>query len=223
MCQHAAMDELIRPGERIETWLREQRCTSALSALHPPASEEAIQSLQNAIAYPLHPHLVQWLRIHDGAHEHGAPVWPGGYVPYGVEGLKGGPRQTADMLEEFHDQFTEEEIQDMGLAPWADPLWLPIAGTNTGESLVIDHRPGDTYGTILEIDYALDFWGDVRWKNLGEMIRLMAESLKSGVPMPYSRHYSRVPQLDEGPPRHLNWKLEHHDPGAGLVGARYGR
>ncbi|MER5991461.1 SMI1/KNR4 family protein [Streptomyces viridosporus] len=201
------MDDLIHAWERIETWLREHQCTSTLSELHPPASEEALQSLQDAIPYPLHPHLVQWLRIHDG---YNAPIWPpGGFIPYGTESLKGGPGAMADMLEEFHDQFTEEEVQDLGLTPWADPLWLPIAGTNTGESLLIDHRPGDTYGAVLEIDYDLDFWGEVRWKSLGEMIRLMAESLEAGSAMPYSREYSLVPQVDGEPSaRYLNWKLE---------------
>ncbi|MEV4683128.1 SMI1/KNR4 family protein [Streptomyces kurssanovii] len=201
------MDDLIRPWERVETWLREHQCTGALSALRPPASEEAVQSLQDAVPYPLHPHLVQWLGLHDGG---SAPVWPsGGFVPYGTESLKCGPGAMADMLEEFHDQFTEEEIQDLGLTPWAHPFWLPIAGTNTGESLLIDHRPGDTYGAVLEIDYDLDFWGEVRWKNLGEMIRLMAESLEAGSPLPYSREYSLVRQLDGEPAaRRLAWKLE---------------
>jgi hypothetical protein len=34
------------------------------------------------------------------------------------------------------------------------------------------------------------------------------EVLESGSPMPYLRQYARVPQLDEGPPSCLNWKLE---------------
>ncbi|MFJ9675738.1 hypothetical protein ACIRP5_33710 [Streptomyces sp. NPDC101221] len=35
----------------------------------------------------------------------------------------------------------------------------------------------------------------------------MAESLESGLPMPYSDQYVRVPRLDEGPPRSLDWRL----------------
>ncbi|MDQ1010044.1 cell wall assembly regulator SMI1 [Streptomyces sp. V4I23] len=201
------MDDLIRAWERIETWLGEHQCTSALSELHPPASEEAIQSLRDAIPYPLHPHLVQWLGIHDGAPLYDAPIWPGGYVPYGIDGLEGGPEYMEEMLEEFNEQRDEDPAHWI-LDPWADPLWLPIAGTNTGESLLIDHRPGDTYGNIIEIDYEGNEVTAVRWKNLGEMIGLMAESLESGSPMPYSRRYALVPQLDEGPPRHLTWKLE---------------
>lgn len=151
--------------ERIEAWLREHQCTSALSSLHPPASEEAVQSLQDAVAYPLHPDLLQWLSVHGGAPLCRAPVW-------------------------------------------ADPLWLPVAGTHTGESLLIDHRPGDTYGSVIEIDYEGNEVTAVRWRSLGEMVRLMAESLESGLPMPYSHQYVRVPRLDEGPPRSLDWKLE---------------
>lgn len=206
VCQDALVDDLIRAWERIETWLREHQCTSVLSDLHPPASEEAIKSLQDVVPYPLHTHLVAWLGIHGGAPMYGAPIWPGGFVPYDVEALKGGPDYMGEMLEEFHDQFGEDP-EEWAMGPWADPLWLPIAGTNTGESLLIDHRPGDTYGNIIEIDYESDEVTAVRWKSLGEMIRLMANSLEAGTPMPYSRRSSRVPQLEEGPPRHLTWVL----------------
>ncbi|MER6999067.1 SMI1/KNR4 family protein [Streptomyces sp. NPDC000410] len=200
-------DDLLHAWARVETWLREHRCTSALSALRPPADEEVVRSLQNAIPYPLHPHLVQWLGIHGGVPVQAAPIWPGGYVPYGVEALKGGPEYMEEMLEEFVEQ-RDENPEYWILDPWADPLWLPIAGTNTGESLLIDHRPGDTYGSVIEIDHESNEVTAVRWKSLGEMIRLMAESLESGSPMPYSREYALVPHLDEGPPRYLDWKLE---------------
>ncbi|MGE6836130.1 SMI1/KNR4 family protein [Streptomyces niveus] len=201
------MDDLSGAWERIETWLREHRFTVASSELHPAVSEEAVQALQDAIPYPLHPHLVQWLRIHGGTPMYDAPIWPGGHVPYDVEALKGGPDYMREMLEEFHDEFGADP-EEWAMSPWADPLWLPIAGTNTGESLLIDHRPGATYGNIIEIDYESDEVTAVRWKSLGEMIRLMAQSLETGSPMPYSRRYSRVPQRHEGPPCHLTWVLE---------------
>ncbi|WP_405801572.1 SMI1/KNR4 family protein [Streptomyces sp. NBC_01506] len=205
------MDDLSRAWERIEAWLRGHQCTSALSELPPASSEEAVQVLQDAIPYPLHPHLVQWLRIHGGAPMNDAPmndapVWPGGHVPYDVEALKRGPDYMREMLEEFHDEFGEDP-EEWVMSPWADPLWLPVAGTHTGESLLVDHRPGDTYGNIIEIDYESNEVTAVRWKSLGEMIRLMAQSLETGTPVPYSHRYSRVPQLNEGPPSHLTWVL----------------
>ena len=100
------MTDLIRAWERVETWLRRHQCTSALSALCPPASDKAVQSLQDAIPYPLHPHLVQWLKIHGGAPLYDAPVWPGGFVPYDVEALQGGPAYMVEMLEEFEEAVT---------------------------------------------------------------------------------------------------------------------
>lgn len=207
MCHDAAMTDLIRAWERIEAWLREHQCTSALSSLHPPASEEAAQWLQDALAYPLHPDLLQWLRIHGGAPLYRAPVWPGGHVPYDVDVLAGGPEYMEEMLEEFSEQRAEDP-EHWAQDPWADPLWLPVAGTNTGESLLVDHRPGDTYGSVIEVDYEGNEVTAVRWRSLGEMVRLMADSLESGLPMPYSDQYVRVPRLDEGPPRSLDWKLE---------------
>lgn len=55
------MDDLTHAWERIETRLRHHRCTSALPELRPPAPEEAVQTLQDAIPYPLHPHPAQRL------------------------------------------------------------------------------------------------------------------------------------------------------------------
>lgn len=173
------MNDLIRAWERVETWLRAHERAGALAALRPPASEEAVRSLQDAVPYPLHPHLLAWLAIHGGAPMYDAPVWPGGHVPYDVEALKGGPAYMAEMLEEFHDQFGEDPAH-WAMYPWADPLWLPVAGTHTGESLVVDHRPGDTYGNVIEIDYESNEVTAVRWKSLGEMIVLMADSLETG-------------------------------------------
>lgn len=201
------MDDLVRNWTRVENWHRQHRCAGTLLELHPPASEEAVQSLRRVIPHPLHPHLVQWLGIHAGAPLYDAPVWPGGHVPYDLETLMAGPAYMAEMLEEWEEQRDEDPevwIQE----PWADPLWLPVAGTHTGESLVVDHRPGDGFGTVIEIDYEGNEVVAARWRSLGEMIRLMADSLESGEAMPYAREYVRVPRLDEGPPRRLTWALE---------------
>ncbi|MFG2172569.1 SMI1/KNR4 family protein [Streptomyces niveus] len=201
------MDDLIRDWERIENWLREHRRDSDLAALHPPASDAALQSLRDALPYPPHPHLERWLEIHGGSPMYGAHLWPGGHVPYDVEALKGGPAYMAEMLEEFHDEFGEDP-EEWVMSPWADLWWLPAAGTHTGESLLIDHRPGVTYGNIIEIDQEVGDVPAVRWKDLGEMIRLMAESLETGAPMPYSDHYQQVHRPNEDAPGHLNWVLE---------------
>ncbi|ATW50306.1 SMI1/KNR4 family protein [Streptomyces peucetius] len=85
-------------------------------------------------------------------------------MPYDVEALKGGPGYMEEMLEEFEEQ-RDEDPDHWILDPWADPLWLPIAGTNAG-SLLIDHRPGDTYGNIIEIDHGGNEVTAVRWRSL---------------------------------------------------------
>ncbi|MEU0405482.1 SMI1/KNR4 family protein [Streptomyces sp. NPDC006197] len=201
------MDDLTSAWLRVETWLREHQCTTVLDRLHPPASAEDVRSLQAVIPYPLHPHLVQWLGIHGGAPVPDAPIWPSGHVPYDLDMIGGGPEYMEEMLEEFIEQ-RDEDPEHWVLDPWADPLWLPVASTNTGVTLLIDHRPGAVYGNIIEIDHGAAEVTAVRWKDLTEMIGLMAESLESGSPLPYSGTYVRVPRLDEDPPRHLSWKLE---------------
>ncbi|MFD4977064.1 SMI1/KNR4 family protein [Streptomyces sp. NPDC058424] len=206
VCQDALVDDLIRAWERIETWLREHQCTSDLSELHPPASEEAIQSLQNALPYPLHPHLVQWLRIHDGALPESS-LWPFRYSPIKADGMEGGPQYFREAFDDFRSEFTDDGLDPEGPeGPWDPPnayeFWVPIAVTNTGEYLAVDHRPGDTYGSVREIDYeGSDPWGVIRWANLGEMLDEIADGLESGSGVQGSgRTYRYVPQVIQTPP-----------------------
>ncbi|MFH9984078.1 SMI1/KNR4 family protein [Streptomyces sp. NPDC017179] len=206
VCQDALVHDLIRAWERIETWLREHQCTSALSELHPPASEEAIQSLQNALPYPLHPHLVQWLRIHDGALPESS-LWPFRYSPIKADGMEGGPQYFREAFDDFRSEFTDDGLDPEGPeGPWDPPnayeFWVPIAVTNTGEYLAVDHRPGDTYGSVREIDYeGSDPWGVIRWANLGEILDEIADGLESGSGVQGSgRTYRYVPQVIQTPP-----------------------
>ncbi|MFC4891274.1 hypothetical protein ACFPK5_39865 [Streptomyces beijiangensis] len=66
----------------------------------------------------------------------------------------------------------------------------------------MDHRPGDTYGTVREIDYeGSDVWGVIRWKDLGDMFNEIADGLESGSGVRGSgRTYRYLPQVAEGPP-----------------------
>ncbi|MDI3423847.1 SMI1/KNR4 family protein [Streptomyces luteolus] len=200
------MSDVIRAWSRIENWLHQHRCTSNLKALHPPASEEAIRSLQDTLPYPLHPHLVQWLQLHDGA-MHACGIWPFRYSPINAEGMKGGPQLFAETFEDFRSEFTDDGLEPEGPeGPWDPPnayeFWVPIAVTNTGEYLAVDHRSGNTYGTVREIDYeGTDVWGVIRWQNLGEMFDEIADGLESGAGVRGGgRTYRHIPRVIEVPP-----------------------
>ncbi|MFI8952614.1 SMI1/KNR4 family protein [Streptomyces sp. NPDC053750] len=200
------MSDVIQAWSRIENWLHQHQCTADLEALHPPASEEAIQALQDTIPYPLHPHLVQWLHIHDGALQE-CSIWPFNYSPIRTEGMEGGPQRFREAFEDFRSEFTDDGLESEGPeGPWDPPdayeFWVPIAVTNTGEYLAVDHRPGDTYGTVREIDYeGSDVWGTIRWENLGKMFDEIADGLESGSGVRGNGRTSRhVPHVVEVPP-----------------------
>ncbi|MFC7923000.1 SMI1/KNR4 family protein [Streptomyces cinereoruber] len=200
------MSDVVQAWTRIENWLHQHHCTVDLEALHPPVSEEVLQSLQDAIPYPLHPHLVQWLRIHDGALQE-CSVWPFRYFPIRAEGMEDGPQHFGEAFEDFRAEFTDDGLEPEGPeGPWDPPnayeFWVPIAITVTGEYLVVDHRPGDTYGTVREVDYeGSDVWGVIRWGDLGEMFEEIADGLESGSGVRgRGRTYRHVPLVVEGPP-----------------------
>ncbi|MFB6551171.1 SMI1/KNR4 family protein [Streptomyces sp. NPDC056405] len=200
------MSDIVEAWSRIENWLHQRQCTADLQTLHPPASEGAIQSLQAALPYALHPHLVQWLQTHDGALE-GCSIWPFRYSPIRAEGMEGGSERFREAFEDFRAEFTDDGVEPEGPeGPWDPPnayeFWVPVAVTNTGEYLAVDHRSGDTYGTIREIDYeGSDVWGVIRWDNLGKMFAEIADGLESGSGVRgIGRTYRQVPRVVEVSP-----------------------
>lgn len=200
------MSDVIRAWSRIENWLQQHQCTAELDALRPPASEEAIRFLRDAVPYPLHPHLVQWLQVHDGARQE-CSIWPFRYSPIQAEGMEGGPQHFGEAFGDFRAEFTDDGLEPEGPeGPWDPPnayeFWVPIAVTDTGEYLAVDHRPGATYGTVREIDCeGSDVWGVIRWKDLGGMFNEIADGLESGSGVRGSgRTHRSVPQLVAGPP-----------------------
>lgn len=121
--------------------------------------------------------------------------------------MEDGPQWFGEMFEDFRSEFTDDGVEPEGPeGPWDPPnayeFWVPIAVTNTGEYLAVDHRPGDTYGTVREIDYeGSDAWGTIRWESLASMFAEIADGLESGSGVQGSgRTYRYVPQVIEVPP-----------------------
>lgn len=200
------MSDVVRAWSRIENWLRRHRCTADLDALCPPVSQEALRSLEDAVPYPLHPQLVQWLGLHDGALRE-CSIWPFRFSPIRAEEMEDGPQWFGEMFEEFRGAFTDDGLVPEGpQGPWDPPnayeFWVPLAVTNTGEYLAVDHRPGDTYGTVREIDCeGSDAWGVVLWESLASMFAEIAAGLESGSGVRgRGRTYRHVPQVVEAPP-----------------------
>ncbi|GAA5205634.1 hypothetical protein GCM10023323_13700 [Streptomyces thinghirensis] len=121
--------------------------------------------------------------------------------------MEGGAQYFGEAFEDFRSEFTSEGLEPEGPeGPWDPPnayeFWVPVAVTNTGEYLAVDHRPGDTYGTVREIDYeGSDGWGVIRWENLGKMFEEIADGLESGSGVRGSgRTHRHVPHVIEVPP-----------------------
>jgi hypothetical protein len=121
--------------------------------------------------------------------------------------MANGPQAFGEAFEDFRAEFSDDGMDPEGPeGPWDPPnafdFWVPVAVTNTGEYLAVDHRPGDTYGSVREIDYeGSDPWGVIRWSSLAEMLSEIADGLESGVGVQGGgRTYRYVPQVIQTSP-----------------------
>lgn len=121
--------------------------------------------------------------------------------------MASGPRSFGEAFDDFRAEFSDDGMDPEGPeGPWDPPnafeFWVPVAVTNTGEYLAVDHRPGDTYGSVREIDYeGSDPWGVIRWPSLAEMLSETADGLESGAGVQGAgRTYRYVPQVVQTPP-----------------------
>ncbi len=121
--------------------------------------------------------------------------------------MEDGSQYFGEAFEDFRAEFTDDGLEPEGPEGPRDPpnayeSWVPVAITVTGEYLAVDHRPGDTYGTVREIDYECsDVWGVILWENPGKMFEEIADGLKSGSGIrDRGSAYRHVPQVVEVPP-----------------------
>ncbi|MFF7211740.1 SMI1/KNR4 family protein [Streptomyces sp. NPDC008238] len=62
------------------------------------------------------------------------------------------------------------------------PSFLPIAMSPGGDNLIVDLRPGDSYGAVFLWDHETWVLGTELWSSVADMLRDVAVALESGTP-----------------------------------------
>ncbi|GLV87957.1 hypothetical protein Slala03_76460 [Streptomyces lavendulae subsp. lavendulae] len=191
----------------LEQWLA-ANAPGDLERLNPPASSFDITSISEN-RFPLHPELASWLTTHNGVHTDRGFTGPGGFIPGGyflldAEGMKFGQR---NMEKEVAWSIEGENI-DFVVGSVAHVRWIPIAITHVGTQLVVDHRNGDSFGSILEVDPYLELWGVKRWDGVSQMLESTLRSLTEGTPIQDATEQPLIAEIVEDPQgsRHIEWR-----------------
>lgn len=176
--------------ERLNTWL-ELHAPDDYRALRLPASDAAINSVTDG-AFPLCDELRALLQHHDGVPLLRSAGDPGSFLP-GTRGLYGTQRLRAghQRMRENVSWSIEEGTDSLVVGETAHTHWIPFAGDVTGQELVIDHRPGATYGKVLEYDDEYCRY-EPRWRSLTHFFGEVADALET---MSRIDHYQ--PQMRE--------------------------
>ncbi|MER7469025.1 SMI1/KNR4 family protein [Streptomyces sp. NPDC097981] len=163
-------------------WL-ETNAPGDIGRLNPAADPNDIR-LISANRFALHPELREWLALHDGVRADRGLTGPGGFIPggyflLGSESMRLGQRD----MEKAVAWSLEEDLVDFVVGNVAHVRWVPIAETHVGSQLVVDHREGPDFGSVLEIDSDLEVWGVKRWASLAEMFDSTYRALSDGTPV----------------------------------------
>ncbi|MEU0807456.1 SMI1/KNR4 family protein [Streptomyces sp. NPDC005970] len=166
-----------RAWERLETWM-ELHAPDDYRALQLPASSEAISAITNE-EFPVCSELQELLRLHDGVVDIRGGADPGSFLPSGY-GLYSARRMRAahQRMVENVSWSIEDGTMDDVIGKSAHVKWVPFAGDVTGQELIIDHRPGSTYGSVMEYDESAGRY-EPKWGTLAHFLNELTEALEN--------------------------------------------
>jgi cell wall assembly regulator SMI1 len=171
---------------RVVAWCAEQAPRTA-AALHGPAHEAALITVQQELGQVWPDDLLAWLRVSDGADgSPAASIIPWGFVPMPIDRIGTNWRMMTDISREVGDA---EDLAAMEGEPAGSrashflSAWVPVAGDGCGDMLFVDLRPGELYGCVGRFwedgfhgpEYGVHFWTSV-----GQMAQTLAEALEAG-------------------------------------------
>jgi cell wall assembly regulator SMI1 len=165
----------------IETWLA-THAPETLGTLRPPAEPVAVEAAERAIGVTFPADLRASLARHDGATDGPATFQlAGDYQLMRIDDIVPRWRAATDALD--HDD--RDELIRSGY--W-HPRWVPFAKTNSVDMLVVDCRPGPTYGAV-GIHQEGDGTHFGLWADLAALLSDVADALSRDRPI---RHWHPV-------------------------------
>ncbi|AHI01379.1 hypothetical protein GCM10010174_10210 [Kutzneria viridogrisea] len=162
---------------RIVRWLSFYAPTTG-SLLRSMADREDVVILEQEIGTELPDALIEWWSVCGGTEQSAfAEVIPPFYTPHGPQAALDAWRVQRKLWADTWD------TPDCGVEAGSPgrsfhPLWVPFAFDGLGDALVIDLRPGELRGCVLEWDHELSQAREPEWTSIGEMLDQVATALE---------------------------------------------
>ncbi len=175
----------VQAWHEIMRWLSDHAPSTA-AVLVQGADKDDVRALEREIGVVLPADLTEWWSVCGGtARLEFAEVIPPFYTPLGP----------ADSLDAWRcsrkvwlDRWERPNCgADAGSRAFSfHPSWVPIAFDGCGDHLVLDLRPGEFEGCVLEWDHEQCVVLRPEWPGLVRMLDEVAESLRTGRPVGHS-------------------------------------
>ncbi|MFB7290429.1 SMI1/KNR4 family protein [Actinacidiphila glaucinigra] len=161
-----------RPWGRIATWFEGRLRKSPVRAA---ADENRLRAAEAAIGVSFPADLVAWWSLHRVS----ADYWiPQSFAPVGLEEAL----ETRAIWLLVAEQEGISVDEDGEPEPRFLPSFLPIAMDPGGDGLIVDLRPGDSYGAVFLWDHETWVLGVELWSSVTAMLQDVEAAVRSGTP-----------------------------------------
>ncbi|QIQ02098.1 SMI1/KNR4 family protein [Streptomyces liangshanensis] len=164
--------EVRKSWERIDAW-----CADRLRWRPMRAAADAgrLRAVEADLALTLPADVREWWTLDRVA----ADDWiPGGFAPVDLEEAL----ETREIWLLVAEQEGDALDANGEPEPRFHPSFLPIALSPGGDGLVVDLRPGDSYGAVFLWDHETWVLGVPLWHSVAAMLQDTAHALESGTP-----------------------------------------
>lgn len=183
---------------RLEAWLS-LNSPGDYETLQIGATKEEITHIESELTYNLHPSLKELFSLRNGVRKRKTSLDPGAFLLNYNMLSSYRALEEHRLLESMIRDAADEGVEDAVVGMLAHTHWVPFAETFSGSILFMDHRPGEGFGKVGEINS-----GDpecvLLWENLEAMLSEICDALEAWAPL------SRLPLMPtltgDG---HLQW------------------
>ncbi|MFJ9743588.1 SMI1/KNR4 family protein [Streptomyces sp. NPDC101166] len=159
---------------------------TAVSTLRPGATAEQIAHLEAVLGFALHPDVGALLERHNGTEyaeyggsAEGADFLPSGYMLDSIDQILAGHQQRMDLSAQTRALGSSED-DDLYAHAYQ---WVPIAHSISAAILLVEHRPGPSYGHVISLGIGSGDFEGTKWADTPlEFFDALTDSLNTRRP-----------------------------------------
>ncbi|MBC9725219.1 SMI1/KNR4 family protein [Streptomyces sp. TRM68367] len=170
---------------RILSWLEVNAPATGL-CVNPPAADEEIATVARALGAELPADLVTWWHRANGMRRRrdSGDLLPPDFLPHTTQESLASRQRLLDIWAEIGDpRHTEEDLGKPAGSVVLQylPVFVPIAGNESGDHLFVDLRHGPRHGCVTEYDHEQGALAGPCWSNVTAMLADVANGIEHGV------------------------------------------